>query len=1156
MAIKTGSISNIKGATVFIDKNGDGIWNEGEVKGIADDSGVFSLNGKGPAFKGTLISTGGINMTTGLANTETFMAPKVTKVVNSLTTLVAQVAKDEGLSMGQAMSQVKDALGIKLNILSKDPAALAESGKAGSAAVTNALAALEAQKQIDTVLKLGASTLSGAATGTDATTLKTGLLSALVSKVVSGSPLDLTSNSTIQTLLTSAATSAGLDATAVAKVTTLAADAASVIAASTTKIATSIAAVTELGKGATTAALDAALTKVVNVETVAATVSGALQSGAAGGSLSGVVGSYTGTALDGLVVTPPAPPTGPVVVPPVTPPVTPPSGGGGGGGGDTTPPNQPTLTTSPGYTDANSLSVEVNGEAGATIWVNGTNTGATLENNGKSSISLDTSGADGAKNFAIVLKDASGNASGSLSYSVTKDTQDPGAHGATPISVNTGGNNTLEAGDTITIKFSEPVKVARLTNDNGTILNNSEGGLVLMSFAPNNGGEASLGDNPTIAATDASNGYASTFTITLGANTTMQAGGMVKANLGYVEDRAGNHPSADIEFNLPTEFTVTNNAGTYTVGTSNGNVVVTEDGTNYVFTPATGTAVSVAKANVNSIVVNSVTLTGTAAVLNGETISGTGTVAVTAMESTLAADLSNVTATNVTAAFTLPTDNKVFTGKFGQAAVSVGATTTGTLLIGSGAVLGTATFTVASGTTLAESSGDAESKLSGKTITGNGNVSLQAFKAGTDASYFASTLAVTAVVTGNLNVSANNNLSNVDGYSVLTGNTLTLTASQAVGKNIYGAGGVTITGAADAQTFNIATTGTNSITPGAGADQVTLGAGTDTVKIAAGLPAPGIDGTDTVATGSGAKISFVTGTFGSTLNPGDVISFKYNDVTYTRTWAEEGLGASGWLDLIQKNINLAVAPSNAPIAQDAVLGSTGMGNNELVLTAVDRNATLTEGALTNTDKNTSVMAITPVNVSATAAFTTYTGIKASITEGDAIAFTYNGTDYTATVGALSNTQDATILTAINTAIANANTGGVLGADKVTATFSGTNLVLTAAAVSDTLVGGDFTDVTASDSALIAYDIITGFSLANDKLDLPEITVLTGGYDDTQTGVMNLDVTSSSNGVVTFGGTAAATATVNDMVQALLTAMSASKSSAAFVVSDGNSGFDT
>jgi hypothetical protein len=95
-------------------------------------------------------------------------------------------------------------------------------------------------------------------------------------------------------------------------------------------------------------------------------------------------------------------------------------------------------------------------------------------------------------------------------------------------------------------------------------------------------------------------------------------------------------------------------------------------------------------------------------------------------------------------------------------------------------------------------------------------------------------------------------------------------------------------------------------------------------------------------------------------------------------------------------------------------------------------------------------------------------------------------------------------------------------------------------------------VTASDSTPTAYDTITGFSLVDDTLDLPETTLLTGTFDATATGVTDLSVASIANGVVTFGGTAAATATVADRVAALLTAMGTGTHSAVFV--DGSDSY--
>ncbi|SFV60527.1 MSHA biogenesis protein MshL [hydrothermal vent metagenome] len=88
---------------------------------------------------------------------------------------------------------------------------------------------------------------------------------------------------------------------------------------------------------------------------------------------------------------------------------------------DTIPPTKPTLTTTPTTTTNDTQSVEVNGEVGATVWVNDVEVG-TIGDNGKVTIDLNTSGADGEKRFSIVLKDARGNASEALVLTITKTT--------------------------------------------------------------------------------------------------------------------------------------------------------------------------------------------------------------------------------------------------------------------------------------------------------------------------------------------------------------------------------------------------------------------------------------------------------------------------------------------------------------------------------------------------------------------------------------------------------------------------------------------------------------------------------------------------------------------------------------------------------------
>ncbi len=99
---------------------------------------------------------------------------------------------------------------------------------------------------------------------------------------------------------------------------------------------------------------------------------------------------------------------------------------GSSGNSDTTPPAAPTLTSdAPAYINTNSVAVEVNGEISATVYVNGSTTGVVIGSTGRTTVNLDTSGADGVKNFTITLKDAALNTSGTLSVTTEKGTTPP-----------------------------------------------------------------------------------------------------------------------------------------------------------------------------------------------------------------------------------------------------------------------------------------------------------------------------------------------------------------------------------------------------------------------------------------------------------------------------------------------------------------------------------------------------------------------------------------------------------------------------------------------------------------------------------------------------------------------------------------------------------
>jgi len=87
---------------------------------------------------------------------------------------------------------------------------------------------------------------------------------------------------------------------------------------------------------------------------------------------------------------------------------------------------KPTLTTTPTTTNANSVSVEVNGSPGLKVFINSAYVG-NINANGKLVVSLDTSGEVGLKSFLISFEDADGYRSDTLSLVIQKgtDTESP-----------------------------------------------------------------------------------------------------------------------------------------------------------------------------------------------------------------------------------------------------------------------------------------------------------------------------------------------------------------------------------------------------------------------------------------------------------------------------------------------------------------------------------------------------------------------------------------------------------------------------------------------------------------------------------------------------------------------------------------------------------
>lgn len=118
-------------------------------------------------------------------------------------------------------------------------------------------------------------------------------------------------------------------------------------------------------------------------------------------------------------------------------------------------------------------------------------------------------------------------------------------------------------------------------------------------------------------------------------------------------------PSQPEEALPPSSFSVTEStpgSKVWTLSAGNGNVVVTDDGTNFVFTPSAGTARAVEKSGLNEVVVSGITLSGLASVLTGisritgaVTVSDAGLLAAADLKSIEAATTALVNATSVAA---------------------------------------------------------------------------------------------------------------------------------------------------------------------------------------------------------------------------------------------------------------------------------------------------------------------------------------------------------------------------------------------------------------------------------------------------------------------------------------------------------------------------
>lgn len=341
--INSGRLSDgyISGGTVFADANGDGIWNAGEAKTTTDANGNFTLTGA----KGSIVASGGTDISTGLTFTGSFTAPAGSTTISPLTTLIHEVMQSSGTTAAAAAATVAQALGLSANanLLTFDPIAAASSTTLSAEAKAAAINIQSAAVQVNNMIAQAASTLSGAGTGSVAAS-STAAAQALAQMIVSSAAtatkiVDLTSATTVQSFLNASATQAGATTEQVAKVAAV----ASSVATSTANINTVMqTAVTGAAAGTSATDIFASLAKTQ----VAANDIAALAHTAASTGTTTALTAASGTSTINTAAAA------------ATVPGTPPAGGGGGGGDITAPTATLTYSTDGGTTYTSTLSTK------------------------------------------------------------------------------------------------------------------------------------------------------------------------------------------------------------------------------------------------------------------------------------------------------------------------------------------------------------------------------------------------------------------------------------------------------------------------------------------------------------------------------------------------------------------------------------------------------------------------------------------------------------------------------------------------------------------------------------------------------------------------------------------------------------------------------
>ena len=174
----------IRGATVLVDANGNGMLDPGEFSGKTDASGRVVMPPTAPA--GKVIATGGTDLLTGKEFTGVLSAPQGATLVTPVSTIIESLVS-QGLAtdLYTATTQVQTALGIPstVNALTFDPLASLSSTTDSTANKQAALAFLSVQQQVATVIAQASTSISKGTTAADASNASQAVVTALASAI-------------------------------------------------------------------------------------------------------------------------------------------------------------------------------------------------------------------------------------------------------------------------------------------------------------------------------------------------------------------------------------------------------------------------------------------------------------------------------------------------------------------------------------------------------------------------------------------------------------------------------------------------------------------------------------------------------------------------------------------------------------------------------------------------------------------------------------------------------------------------------------------------------------------------------------------------------------------------------------------------------------